>query len=184
MAVRHGTRRRYIDGCRCGDCTAANTAYQQRYRQRPTAVVRLPAPVAPDPVGPGNQEVHLELLGPVELDVQDEIGGLAADARPGLAQVARAMARILDNPKAVNQQPAAAKVLAGLLDKLRWCQHAVAAGVAGSDDDWDWRRLIAGFLGAGCGEGCFPLTIRGPEHSARVEVAGWIERQPFWPQPA
>jgi hypothetical protein len=29
------------------------------------------------------------------------------------------MARLLDNPKAVNQQPAAAKVLAGLLDKLR-----------------------------------------------------------------
>jgi hypothetical protein len=28
------------------------------------------------------------------------------------------MARILDNPKAVNQQPAAAKVLASLLDKL------------------------------------------------------------------
>ena len=29
------------------------------------------------------------------------------------------MARLLDNPKAVNQQPAAAKVLAALLDKLR-----------------------------------------------------------------
>ena len=29
------------------------------------------------------------------------------------------MARILDNPRAVNQQPAAAKALVGLLDKLR-----------------------------------------------------------------
>jgi hypothetical protein len=29
------------------------------------------------------------------------------------------MARLLDNPKATNQQPAAAKVLATLLDKLR-----------------------------------------------------------------
>jgi hypothetical protein len=29
------------------------------------------------------------------------------------------MARILDNPRAVNQQPAAAKVLRALLDKLR-----------------------------------------------------------------
>jgi hypothetical protein len=28
------------------------------------------------------------------------------------------LARLMDNPKAVNQQPAAAKVLAGLLDKL------------------------------------------------------------------
>jgi hypothetical protein len=29
------------------------------------------------------------------------------------------MARILDNPRAVNQEPAAAKVLGALLDKLR-----------------------------------------------------------------
>jgi hypothetical protein len=29
------------------------------------------------------------------------------------------MARLMDNPKAVNQQPAAAKVLAAMLDKLR-----------------------------------------------------------------
>ena len=29
------------------------------------------------------------------------------------------MARLLDNPKATNQQPAAAKVLAALLDTLR-----------------------------------------------------------------
>jgi hypothetical protein len=42
-----------------------------------------------------------------------------ADARPGLAQVALALARILDNPKAVSSQPAAAKVLAALLEKLR-----------------------------------------------------------------
>ena len=40
------------------------------------------------------------------------------DARPGLAQAALALARIMDNPRAVNQQPAAAKVLAALLDKL------------------------------------------------------------------
>jgi hypothetical protein len=33
--------------------------------------------------------------------------------------VAPALARILDNPKAIDQQPAAAKVLAALLEKLR-----------------------------------------------------------------
>jgi hypothetical protein len=38
---------------------------------------------------------------------------------PGLAQAALALARILDNPKAISQQPAAAKTLATLLDKLR-----------------------------------------------------------------
>ena len=44
---------------------------------------------------------------------------MAGEARPGLAQAALAMARILDNPRAVNQQPAAAKVLAVMLEKLR-----------------------------------------------------------------
>ena len=54
--------------------------------------------------------------GPVELSVQAEIG--SAEARPGLAQLALAMARLLDNPRAVNQQLSAAKVLTSLLDKL------------------------------------------------------------------
>jgi hypothetical protein len=44
---------------------------------------------------------------------------LQADARPGLAQIALALARLLDNPRAVNQQPAAAKALVGVLDELR-----------------------------------------------------------------
>jgi hypothetical protein len=43
---------------------------------------------------------------------------LAAEARPGLAQTALVLARIMDNPKAVNQQPAAAKVLAAMLTQL------------------------------------------------------------------
>jgi hypothetical protein len=54
---------------------------------------------------------------PVESGVEAEIEGLT-EARPGLAEMALAMARILDNPKAVNQQPAAARVLVLLLDKL------------------------------------------------------------------
>ena len=69
-----------------------------------------------DPNGPPVPNVT---PGPVESGVQDEIGGLAAEARPGLAQAALCMARLLDNPKAVNQQPAAAKVLAAMLEKLR-----------------------------------------------------------------
>ena len=43
----------------------------------------------------------------------------AGTDRPGMAQIALALARILDNPKAVGSQPAAANVLAVLLDKLR-----------------------------------------------------------------
>lgn len=63
-------------------------------------VVPRSAPVAPEPAR----------AGPVESGVEQEIGGWAAQARSGLAQAALAMARILDNSKAVNQQPAAAKV--------------------------------------------------------------------------
>jgi hypothetical protein len=54
--------------------------------------------------------------GPVEAGVEAEIARWA-EARPGLAQAAIAMARIMDNPKA--SQPAAAKVLASVMDKLR-----------------------------------------------------------------
>ena len=106
-AAKHGTRHRYNDGCRCEDCTAANAAYQQQYRERPV-VVPLSAPVTPQTFEPG----------PVESGVEAEIAGLA-EARPGLAQAALALARVLDNPKAVSSHPPAAKVLAALLDKLR-----------------------------------------------------------------
>jgi hypothetical protein len=107
MAAKHGTRHRYNDGCRCEDCTAANAAYQQKYRER-RVIVPLSAPVTPQTFEPG----------PVEVAVEKEIAGLS-ETRPGLAQAALAMARVLDNPRAVSSQPAAAKVLATLLDKLR-----------------------------------------------------------------
>ena len=74
--------------------------------------------------------MSLATLYPVKRDVfvnfemfplqQEEISGLDAEARRGLAQAALALARIFDNPRTVNQQPAAAKVLATLLDKLRF----------------------------------------------------------------
>jgi hypothetical protein len=98
-----GARRGYTDGCRCNDCKDAQRLYQQRYRERSLSPVT-------------NVTTALAGPGPVESGVQAEIGGSAAEARPGLAQMALAMARILDS-KAVNQQPAAAKVLASLLDK-------------------------------------------------------------------
>jgi hypothetical protein len=60
--------------------------------------------------------------------VQAEIAGLA-EARPGLAEAALALARIMDNPKATNQKAAASKVLVTLLDKLR---SASAQGRRGS----------------------------------------------------
>lgn len=42
-----------------------------------------------------------------------------ATHRPGVAQTALSLARVLDNSLAASSQPPAAKVLATLLDKLR-----------------------------------------------------------------
>jgi hypothetical protein len=110
MAARHGTRRRYTEGCRCDECRGAQRLYQQRYRERRAGGATPVTNVTPDPEpGPG----------PVEQGVTAEIDGLAAQARPVLAQAALALARILDNPWAVNQQPAAAKTLISMLEKLR-----------------------------------------------------------------
>jgi hypothetical protein len=110
MSARHGTRRGYGEGCRCDDCKDAQRRYQRRYRERRANAT--------------SRDPHLTQFespergpGPVESGVEAELAGLA-DARPGLAQTALALARIMDNPMAVNQQPAAAKVLAILLDKL------------------------------------------------------------------
>jgi hypothetical protein len=109
MAARHGTRRGYKNGCRCDDCKYAQRLYQQRYRQRRAAGV------VADPTAPFTQSrLTPSEIGPVESGVEAEIAG-PAESRPGLAAAALALARILDNPKAVSSQPAAAKVLAGLL---------------------------------------------------------------------
>jgi hypothetical protein len=110
MAARHGTRTRYGAGCRCDDCVAANSSYQADYRQRRITGSPIAVQTVADlpPSGPGH----------VESAVKDEIAGLAAEARPGLAQTALALARLMDNPKAINQYAAAAKVLVQLLDEL------------------------------------------------------------------
>jgi hypothetical protein len=110
MTVRHGTRYRYSKGCRCDECAEAARIYQRDYRLRKPG-----GPVVADDPDSGNSSGP----GPVESGVQGEIDGLAAQARPGLAQVALALARVLDNPRAINQHAAAAKVLSSLLDKLR-----------------------------------------------------------------
>lgn len=55
----------------------------------------------------------------VEAAVSEEIASLGNHHRPGLEATALALARIMDNPRATSTQPAAAKVLCALLDKLR-----------------------------------------------------------------
>ncbi len=114
MAARHGTRRRYTDGCRCDDCKDAQRIYQRRYRER---LLSGDQNRSPEPDGSG--AVNDYTPGPVEVGVQAEIGSLATETRPGLAAVALSLAQLMDDPKARNQQAAAATVLASLLDKLR-----------------------------------------------------------------
>jgi hypothetical protein len=117
MSAEHGTHSRYSQGCRCDACTEGHRLTALEYAQRKAAgQVRPRVQVAeippPSPNGPPEP-------GPVEAAVHEEINGMAAETRPGLVAIALAMARLLDNPKAVNQQPAAAKVLAAMLEKLR-----------------------------------------------------------------
>lgn len=117
MAAKHGTRRCYIDGCRCDPCTEANRIYKREYRQRRAAGVapRPGVPIASVTV----IQPETRGAGPVESAVELEIEGLVqAEVRPGLTAAALALARLLDDPKAVNQKPAAAGKLAELLDKL------------------------------------------------------------------
>jgi hypothetical protein len=116
----HGLRRYKVDGCRCDECKAANAASQADLRRRraagevvpqkrPAAVVSLNAPVAAESAEPG----------PVELGVEAEIAGLAqTETRPGLAQAALELARVMDNPRALGQKAAASKALAEILGVL------------------------------------------------------------------
>lgn len=116
MTLEHG-RTRYTRGCRCNVCKAAEREYQRnRYRRRCGIPVDRPEG---SPLIVASADGQGE-AGPVESAVQAELNSShAATDKPGLVQIALAWARILDNPKAVSSQPAAAKVLATLLDKLR-----------------------------------------------------------------
>ena len=127
--AKHGTRSRYLNGCRCDECKNAQRLYQRRYRERKENGL-TPSPAVVVGELPQAEAYQIDTPGPVERAVKDEIGGLAAEARPGLAQVALAMARLLDNPKAVNQQPAAAKVLAAMLEKLHSASARRRGGLA------------------------------------------------------
>jgi hypothetical protein len=105
MPAQHGTHSRYVQGCRCADCTEAHRAYAALCAER-----KRDAEAGPPPAE----------MGRVEAAVVVELAGLEqAEARPGLAQLALALARDVDNPKALNQHAAASAKLADLLDKLR-----------------------------------------------------------------
>jgi hypothetical protein len=120
----HGTRARYQAGCVCDLCKDAEAEYRRdRRRLKREAVGEFAAPqvtglslVTGD--GPGTLASPDVVAGPVETAIRAEIDALGSE-RGGLKATAVALARILDNPKAVSTQPAAAGKLADLLETLR-----------------------------------------------------------------
>lgn len=115
--MEHGKRRTYAAGCRCVKCARANREYGIEYRRRRAersgfaSVSSLPAS-EPEDVEPGGE-------GSVLAGVAREIEGLElAELRPGLAATALSLARVLDDPRATNQKPAASKALMEVLSAL------------------------------------------------------------------
>lgn len=110
IAERPHGRSRYNAGCRCGECRTANRDHARRRRAKrlqpvpPPAAEGLPVPELSD--------------GAVTAAVRAQIECLGGAERPGLAAVAVALARVLDNPTAVPQHPSAAHRLSEVLDRL------------------------------------------------------------------
>lgn len=112
MAARHGTRACYNGGCRCDKCKLAEANYQKARRHGVTALPNAErAPV---------EQPEVREPGPTEASVLAELATLpAAETHPSLAQGALAMARILDNPLHVAQQPQALARMAEMMKELR-----------------------------------------------------------------
>lgn len=125
----HGTRTRYVAGCRCDECGRANTVYQQKLknRKRSASLTALPGtPGRPSVTVPSRDDD--EEVGSTEADVIRELSMLsAAQKQPGLTAAIRQMARILDAPDLATTQPSAMRQMVQGLDKLR----AASAGRSG-----------------------------------------------------
>ena len=120
MAVQHGTRTKYNQGCRCDSCVQANRDYNKVRGQALRARKHAPATVTKLPSAPTLSTVGDPEPGRVESGVLAEIDGLStAASRQGLVQIAIALARGLDSPLAIAQHPSAAHRLSETLDKIR-----------------------------------------------------------------
>lgn len=121
----HGTRQCYADGCRLPECKAAQAKYMREYKARKAGatVTDIRAPGRPKkgavPTVPVSVGQPAE-AGPNERAVLEELATLtSAETRKGVAAGALTMARILDNPLALAQQPSAFAKLQTALDDLR-----------------------------------------------------------------
>jgi hypothetical protein len=105
-------RARYRRGCRCGACRAANRLYQRERRAGSGDANASPA------VSSAVSGAVTPAVSAVSDAVTAELTMLGPHTRPGLAAGALAMARILDDPCAVPQHPAAAGRLFAVLEEL------------------------------------------------------------------
>ena len=116
MAARHGTRTKYNAGCRCDPCVQVNRDYDKARKLAirtgqhvPGKVTALPTGTIPAPAEPGR----------VEAGVMTQLAKLSTtEDRPGLVEIALAMARVLDNPLAIAQHGSTGKALAEIMDKI------------------------------------------------------------------
>ncbi len=120
MTLEHG-RTRYTRGCRCEVCKAAERDYQRNRYQRQRGLAADDAADTPGLVltAVTGSDADSSGDGPVVAGVQAELDAASAAAeRPGLAAIALALAAILDEPKHVAAQPAAARQLVAVLNTL------------------------------------------------------------------
>ena len=132
MAAEHGTRSRYNSGCRCAACKQAERDYQAARKQarnveKATGAEKVsPVAVLKDQRRPkasretAQHSQPASEYGAVEAAIREQLGALSTvESRPGEAEMAYALARMLDNPRALGQHPQAAARLSELVDKLR-----------------------------------------------------------------
>ena len=113
----------YNNGCRCEACRlAASVARRERRRLAREAVGESPGldmdrtRLVSLPIN--NAPTSVDAPRSVEAAVLAEVEALDS-TRPALVAVAIAMARVMDNPKAVSSQPPAAGQLVAILNQLR-----------------------------------------------------------------
>ena len=133
MTLEHG-RTRYTRGCRCELCKAAERDYQRNRYQRQRGLATDDAADTPGPVLTvvTGSDADSSDDGPVVAAVHAELDAApAAGERPGMAAIALALAAILDDPKHVAAQPAAARQLVAILNTLtkRGCRYGKLAVV-------------------------------------------------------
>jgi hypothetical protein len=105
----HGSRAVYAKGCRCSKCRAAEAAYVRARkigRPAPTTLAALPSVAA----APGK----------TELAIATEIEQIeSAACHPGLTELARVLARDLDNENLAASHASLSRELRAVMETLR-----------------------------------------------------------------